>query len=117
VRERHAERAPRRLLGDAARGGSAVADAADWPLAPRASAEEEAEEAAAAVAAAAASAADGPARVAALRAQMRAAARRLDFEGAAALQAQVAALEGRRPAVEAEGRVAPTERRGARPGA
>ncbi|OSX69384.1 hypothetical protein BU14_1565s0001 [Porphyra umbilicalis] len=117
VRERHAERAPRRLFGDAARGGSAAADAADWPLAPRASAEEEAEEAAAVVAAAAASAADGPARVAALRAQMRAAARRLDFEGAAALQAQVAALEGRRPAVEAEGRVAPTERRGARPGA
>lgn len=92
VREHHAERSPRRVtdvvtpdgLGDDAPDAGAA-----WPLASLAG-----DDYPAPAADALDDGCDGPARVEALRAHMKAAARRLDFEAAAAVQAQIAALDG-----------------------
>ncbi|KAK1858639.1 hypothetical protein I4F81_001240 [Pyropia yezoensis] len=92
VREHHAERSPRRVTDVASSDGlgdDAVATGGAWPLAPLANDDD-----AAAAVDALGDGSDGPARVETLRTRMKAAARRLDFEAAAAMQAQIAALDG-----------------------
>ncbi|GAB0496863.1 hypothetical protein MMPV_008184 [Pyropia vietnamensis] len=92
VREHHAERSLRRVMGGASSpdglGEDAAAAGTTWlldPLPPNSAGDGGA-------VAAAASGADALDDVAALRVRMKAAARRLDFEEAAAMQAQIAAL-------------------------
>lgn len=115
VREHHAERSPRRVVDVASAGG--VGDGAAWPLAPWATTGADDANAAGGDDAPDDALLDGPARVAALRARMKAAARRLDFEAAAAVQAEIAALGGPPAPAASRQAGAPAPRRAARPGA